>query len=1032
MALASAKSYAIATAGPVSPSPTTFSAPFTIESYVFLTNGSSVNTIYTAGTVEIDKFKCLISASKLRLRVPNSIIYSSTITIPLNTWVHVAVSGTPDGIYRFYLNGTLQTTLTTGVSFRNVTTSAHRWFDTFEGRLSEMRYWSVVRTSAQIQDNYNKSILDEPDMIMNIFSLRIERSLTINANVVDAGFGYTLIDMNGQIIDTALNLVLNPITWVQDASNNYLITSMRHYSVFMVNGAGITVTNAPTSYITTNYKQMIDIDLLDIYTLSKPDFRGVYDGNLYKIKNRTNAPSNVTSNSSVLAPPALFAVCTDATIKNLRLTGIWKSYTVESAAFLCSLSTRTSFSNIHMELKNTSLMYRNGTPSGTIFSYGCLCAKVFGPCIIENIRVKGFLTYNSGLGNSTSSVGGIIGGIASTDNVIVRDCIFSPDTRPNGMFCGPSSGGIIGDIQSTNSSFIGLINDMTGSISCIAPSNGLAAAGGIVGLISEINTVQLCMNRMFAGGVNSQGVDVHGIVGRMTKAGTITKTINAMFGGGSINGNSTGGSTTGVGGIGSVADGGIISKNLTAMSSNTLAPITNKTTGTKTNNVYSNRFGMLVNGSTLTVSNAQNGTLVNLNSFPVELTDPDFTGFDTTTFLPIWTYNYVDQQGVSRSIRSNDTSLPILEGNPFAFTGGVTTPTSNGMNNGSISAVLVTGGVPPYTYSYTSNVGPVSASTTVTAKTGLSNGTYNLTVTDSLAQTATFTFIIYSTLVVASTIIGEDAITLTVSGGNGTYSYTWTKNGVFFSNSKNLSGLLPAIYIVTITSATLTTTLTTNLPFPPVFSLTPTSVESSFTDTMFQLYKIDFKDSVSDFKVIFESTSQKRFFISGLIPATTYTFRVRGINSNSGAMTTLFQVMKTLPTNTIANFSRASLLTGTKILLNKITGVTPTSKSDILKSIALTNDAVVVKNGLQIIETVFKKTTDIVTIPKKGINENTIVPFDTSSAIAAQSITLQLSDGSTMILSYNATLKQVIVGGTTYSINDRISIDGRVLTFSVV
>jgi gliding motility-associated-like protein len=123
-----------------------------------------------------------------------------------------------------------------------------------------------------------------------------------------------------------------------------------------------------------------------------------------------------------------------------------------------------------------------------------------------------------------------------------------------------------------------------------------------------------------------------------------------------------------------------------------------------------------------------------------------------------------------------------------------------GGNNGSLSLV-VTNGTSPYTYLW--NTGSTSQNLT-----GLSSGTYTVTVTDANGCTNVRSATVQQPSAVLSPSISSatavscfggnnGAVDLTVSGGTGPYTYSWS-NG---SSTQDLSNLSSGTYTVTVTDA---------------------------------------------------------------------------------------------------------------------------------------------------------------------------------------------------------------------------------------
>ncbi|GAB4413057.1 MAG: hypothetical protein OHK0039_19590 [Bacteroidia bacterium] len=123
-------------------------------------------------------------------------------------------------------------------------------------------------------------------------------------------------------------------------------------------------------------------------------------------------------------------------------------------------------------------------------------------------------------------------------------------------------------------------------------------------------------------------------------------------------------------------------------------------------------------------------------------------------------------------------------------------------NNGSATAVA-SGGVPPYFYQWSNG----SSNSTIS---GLAPGLYAVTVYDTLGCSDTDTVQIGQTgLNVSGTVTSgtcdnaqDGAISVSVSGGSGSYTFSWN-NG---ATTQNLSNLTSGTYIVTVSDGTCTGT----------------------------------------------------------------------------------------------------------------------------------------------------------------------------------------------------------------------------------
>ncbi|MBI4646919.1 MAG: gliding motility-associated C-terminal domain-containing protein [Bacteroidia bacterium] len=163
-------------------------------------------------------------------------------------------------------------------------------------------------------------------------------------------------------------------------------------------------------------------------------------------------------------------------------------------------------------------------------------------------------------------------------------------------------------------------------------------------------------------------------------------------------------------------------------------------------------------------------------------------------------------------------------GSPLTATIIGTNVTCNGGNNG-IADLSVSGGVAPYTYLW-------SNSATSQDISGLTAGTYTVTVTDNNSVTTTASVTITQPTVLSSNIIAtnvtcqglsDGSADLTVSGGASPYSYLWN-TGV---TTQDISGLPEGTYCVTVTDAnscTASTCITITQPPKMNTTLTGTNV----------------------------------------------------------------------------------------------------------------------------------------------------------------------------------------------------------------
>src|SRR6056300_553214 len=168
-------------------------------------------------------------------------------------------------------------------------------------------------------------------------------------------------------------------------------------------------------------------------------------------------------------------------------------------------------------------------------------------------------------------------------------------------------------------------------------------------------------------------------------------------------------------------------------------------------------------------------------------------------------------------------------------TGSVTNEVScNGGTDGSAS-VSVSGGVSPYTYSWSDGTNVVSTASTAST---LSAGSYTVTVTDANSNTASASVTVTQPTALSASITGTNvgcngastgSADLTVSGGTqgSGYTYSWSDGTSVVATTEDLTNVAAGSYTVTVTDAnscTATASVTITEPTALSASITGTNV----------------------------------------------------------------------------------------------------------------------------------------------------------------------------------------------------------------
>jgi hypothetical protein len=421
------------------------------------------------------------------------------------------------------------------------------------------------------------------------------------------------------------------------------------------------------------------------------------------------------------------------------------------------------------------------------------------------------------------------------------------------------------------------------------------------------------------------------------------------------------------------------------------------------------------------------GTVTNVSAYGTSDGSIDVTvAGGQSSFLYAWSGGSVSTQDRT-SIPAGSYTVTVTSGSysaslgfdlyqPLYFTYSVTSATAYGGSNGAIN-LTVAGGQTSRTYVW-------SDGATTEDRSSLAGGSYTVSVTsgsfndsESIVVPQPIS-ISYSKSNVTAFGGYDGTISVTASGGNLTYAYTWSDGA---STSSSRTSLSLGTYTVYVTSGSCTASQAISIAEPaavfsvsqigPVsFLLTKTAPDSDF-------YKILYRRAVDASYTAFEAgTNSDTILVSGLSPSTAYVVQVY---QSSDMNTFVLEEQRPISTSTesAASYQRtyATVLTenadGLPMYdLTKLASSSATSLKAYLNQVATTSD------NLRLYAT-FRGQTAAVE-PRYVATGHTIqltvwttglyVPFSTSG----ESVTVLSVSGQSISVSYDGS--SVSVSGTLY------------------
>lgn len=196
------------------------------------------------------------------------------------------------------------------------------------------------------------------------------------------------------------------------------------------------------------------------------------------------------------------------------------------------------------------------------------------------------------------------------------------------------------------------------------------------------------------------------------------------------------------------------------------------------------------------------GALTGFAAQAIPQTEISQTLVNTTTNPATITYTVTPTSGICVGANFSVTITVNPAINPNVT---VTNNACFGVNNASI-ATNITGGILPYIITWT---GPNGFSSDATTISNIEPGTYTITIDDAgncpCSNSYTITqpddILIITNSQTNSTCFesNDGTIDLSITGGTGDYTYSWTKDNVAFALTQDLANLSPGVYAVTVT-----------------------------------------------------------------------------------------------------------------------------------------------------------------------------------------------------------------------------------------
>lgn len=232
-----------------SPSGLSFTDDFTCEAWIKLESYGSSMGIVARRNADTEGFSFQLDTNGrlllIGLRIAGNNRYvSSYQSVPLGRWVHVAasldMSGNTGAIYidgvsvpTFMTTNGTATALVQGTTALVVGAEKSAGTSPFDGKLTDVRVWSVIRTATEIRDNMNQHLTGSETNLVAYYKF--------NGDALDSTSNANNLSANGSASATATD---NPINATEQAIITKVTYAAPNTTVTVFTGTDYNIPNA--------------------------------------------------------------------------------------------------------------------------------------------------------------------------------------------------------------------------------------------------------------------------------------------------------------------------------------------------------------------------------------------------------------------------------------------------------------------------------------------------------------------------------------------------------------------------------------------------------------------------------------------------------------------------------------------------------------------------------------------------------------------------------------------------------------------